>query len=144
MKEVYDTFEIRAYLEVMAIRKAAHNITPVMLCRLQEQIDAERNIFREKDLEAYLNINNEFHMIIAEASGNNTLASYVNNVLSLSFVQTIFYESFFDFESNPSLEEHIKILDALKERDESLCVELMQEHVCQSMDALNIKIKEEK
>lgn len=138
-QEIIDTYEVRETLELMAVRKAARCITPLQICRLQENIDAERQIFIHKDLEAYLKINDEFHIMIAESSGNMTLAGYVRNVLSRIFVQMIFFESFFDFDANPSLEEHVAILDALKAHDEELCAKLIREHLRLSMEGLKAK-----
>lgn len=135
-QEIIDTYEVREDLETMAIRKASQKITPLQLCRLQEQIDAERETFRLRNLEGYLNINDNFHIIIADASGNGTLVSYIKNVLSRTFVQMIFFESFFDFDTNPSLEEHIALLEALREHDEEKCVKLMKEHLHLSMAGL--------
>ena len=138
-QEIIDTYEVREDLEIMAIRKAAKRITPLQLCRLQEQIDAERETFVYRDLESYLKVNDNFHIIIAESSGNSTLVGYVKNILSRIFVQMIFFESFFDFDTNPSLEEHIAILNALKEHDEAECVRLMKEHLRLSMEGLKAK-----
>ena len=135
-QEIIDTYEVRGSLEVMAIRKAARQITPLQLCMLQEQIDSERRAFEERDLELYMNVNDAFHRIIAESSGNSTLAGYVKNILSRTYVQTIFFESFFNFAGNPSLEEHIRLLEALKEHNEEKCVQLMEEHIRLAMEAL--------
>ncbi|MDO5116228.1 MAG: GntR family transcriptional regulator [Synergistaceae bacterium] len=135
-QEIIDTYEVRENLEIMAIRKAAVHITPLQLCRLQEQIDAEREIFARRDLEGYLNVNDNFHIIIAESSGNGTLVGYIKNILSRTFVQMIFFESFFDFDTNPSLEEHITLLNALKNHDEEECVRLIKEHLRLSMEGL--------
>ena len=102
----------------------------------QEQIDTERKAFEEKDLELYMNVNDAFHQIIADSSGNSTLAGYVKNILSRTYVQTIFFESFFNFADNPSLDEHIRLMEALKEHDEAKCVKLMEEHIRLAMEAL--------
>ena len=135
-QEIIDTYEVRETLETMAIRKAARRITPLQLCMLQEQINAEREVFVKKDLESYLKVNDDFHIIIAESSGNSTLAGYVRNILSRIFVQMIFFESFFDFDTNPSLEEHIAILEALSTHDEEKCAALIREHLRLSMEGL--------
>lgn len=137
-QEVLDTYEVRKNLEIMAVAKAAHRITPLQLCRLQENIDAERQTFIDKDIESYLSVNDAFHIIIAESSGNAALADFVKNILSRIFVQMIFFESFFGFGSNPSLDEHIEILKALSKKNETLCVNLMKKHIDLSMAALKI------
>lgn len=138
-QEIIDTYEVREELEIMAIRKAAKHITQLQLCRLQEQIDAEHETFVNRNLESYLTVNDNFHIIIAESSGNNTLVGYIKNILSRTFVQMIFFESFFDFDTNPSLEEHIIILEALKNHDEAESVRLIREHLRLSMEGLKTK-----
>ena len=135
-QEIIDTYEVRENLEVMAIRKASQLITPLQICLLEEQIDSEKKAFEKKNLELYMNVNDAFHLIIAESSGNKTLAGYVKNILSRAYVQTIFFESFFNFANNPSLDEHIRLVEALKKHDEDMCVRLMQEHIKLSMEAL--------
>lgn len=137
-QEVLDTFEVRKTLEIMAVRKAAHKITPIQLCRLEECINAEMGTFADRDLETYIRINDEFHLVIAESSGNATLMDVLKNILARTFVQMLFFESFFDFGTNPSLDEHIEIYKALCQRDEQLCVELMEKHIDVSLSALNI------
>lgn len=128
-QEIQDAFELRVYLECLAARKAAQNITPVQICLLEEQIQAEEQIFEEKDLEGYLEVNQAFHSIIAEASGNILLNEYISNILSRTFVYMVFFESFFDFDSNPSLQEHREIVEALRNRNEELVVKLLQDHI---------------
>jgi DNA-binding GntR family transcriptional regulator len=122
----------------MAVRKAAYRITPLQLCMLQEQIDEESKIFESKDLESYIDVNAMFHIIIAQASGNSMLVNCLENILSLVFVQLIFFESFFDFDTNPSLEEHVAILKALSEHNEERCAKLMKEHIGLSVAALKL------
>ena len=138
-QEIIDTYEVREDLEVLAVRKAARHITPLQLCRLQEQIDAERKTFEEHNLEAYLDVNDAFHQIIAESSGNSALASIMKNILARAYVQSIFFESFFDFDTNPSLDEHIEIHQALRERNVEKSVELMRKHIHATMDSLKAK-----
>lgn len=135
-QEIIDTYEVRETLEVMAIRKAARQITPLQICLLQEQIDAEHQTFAERNLESYLTVNDNFHTIIAESSGNSTLVGYVKNILARTFVQMIFFESFFDFDTNPSLEEHIAILEALKDHNPDECEHLIKDHLRLSMEGL--------
>ena len=135
-QEIIDTYEVRENLEIMAIRKASQLITPLQICLLEEQIETEKKAFKEKNLELYLNVNDAFHLIIAESSGNKTLAGYVKNILSRTYVQTIFFESFFNFANNPSLEEHVRLVEALKKHNEDMCVRLMQEHLKLAMEAL--------
>ncbi|ADE57876.1 MULTISPECIES: GntR family transcriptional regulator [Aminobacterium] len=135
-EEIENTFEMRAYLECLAIKKAVHRITPLQLCMLEEEIQKEESIFAAKDLDKYLEINNAFHKIIAEASGNVVLYEFIVSVLSRSFVYLVLFESFFDFGGNPSLDEHREIVKALRNRDEERAVELMRAHVLTSAEGI--------
>jgi len=137
--EMLDTYEVRNALECLAIRKAAGRITPVQLARLEEKIEEEAGVFAERDLEAYIEVNNAFHRIIAEASGNLVLADTIENYLARTFVYMVFFESFFDFDTNPSLEEHRAILEALRARDGEETVRLMNHHIWQAAEDLDRK-----
>ena len=135
-KEIFDTYEIRIDLEILSVRKASRIITRLQLAKLQEKIEAERKTFDEKDLESYLDVNDSFHLTIAEAADNAALLSCIRNVLARVYVQSIFFESFFDFDTNPSLDEHIDILAALTAHDEDKCAELMKSHLQKAMTSL--------
>lgn len=135
-QEIEGTYEVREYLEILAVKKAAQRITPLQLCRLEEQVEMEEKSFNERDLQSYLEINNNFHRIIAEASGNIVLADYIDNVLSRTYVYMVFYETFFDFQTNPSLDEHRAIIKALSNHDEELSVKLMHDHLDMSLKGL--------
>ncbi|MGC9372272.1 MAG: GntR family transcriptional regulator [Thermovirgaceae bacterium] len=135
-EEVHDAYELREYLERLAIRKAAQRIRPPDLYRLEENIHEEEKAFAERKLDDYLRVNIAFHRIIAESSGNRMLAEFVGNVLSRIYVYMVLFESFFDFESNPSLEEHRQLLEALRQKDADLAENLIRTHVDLSRKAL--------
>jgi DNA-binding GntR family transcriptional regulator len=48
----------------------------------------------------------------------------------------VLFESFFDFDSNPSLEEHRQLIEALRQKDADLAEHLMRTHVDLSRKAL--------
>lgn len=139
-EEIRNTFEVREYLECLAIARAAERITPEELDMLQETIDREEEIFSLKDFEAYLEANNHFHRIIGEASGNPVLAEFIDNLLARTTVYMMFYESFFDKETNPSLDEHRALLKALKTHDAKRAEQLMKVHLMLSSDSVGGEI----
>lgn len=135
-EEVEDAYELREYLERLSIRKATQRIRPHELYLLEENILEEEKAFAERKLDDYLRVNIAFHRIIAEASGNGMLAEFVGNILSRIYVYMILFESFFDFDSNPSLEEHRQLIEALRQKDADLAEHLMRTHVDLSRKAL--------
>jgi len=136
LEEMREGYELREHLERLAVRRAADHITPLQLCMPDEAIMEEESIFRTRDLERYLEVNIRFHRIIAESSKNRILAEYVKNILSRTYVYMVFFESFFDFDTNPSLDEHREIAKALAERNKDLAEALMIRHINLSMETL--------
>lgn len=137
-KEVTDAFAVRCRLESWSISMAAHNVTSLFLARLEDAIETERAVFRDRDIERYLEVNSLFHLTIAEATGNSILCGYVADILSRTFIYMVLFESYFDFASNPSLDEHCHLLTALRERDEKKCIALMDAHVFSALSDLGM------
>jgi DNA-binding GntR family transcriptional regulator len=135
-REIIDTYEVREYLECLAARKAAVNITEAQASALQSAIDEEEKIFEQKNFEDYLEINNRFHHTLAESSGNAVLASYIVNLLARTSVFMIFYDSFFDMKTNPSLDEHRALLKALLAHEPDRAEQLMKVHLMLSATSL--------
>ena len=135
-KEIRDSFALRSLLECESIKLAVYNISPVQICLMEEEIQKEEQTFVEKDPDTYLQINTNFHMIIAEASGNVALIDHIEKILDRTFVYEVFFESFFDFPNNPTLVDHKKILKSLIDKNELRAVELMKAHIMFSMESL--------
>ena len=137
-EEVIDICEVRQAIEVFSIKKAVHKITPIHIYKLEEQIALEEKAARENDVDAYIKANNSFHLIIAEASGSKALSDIISTILSKVVAHLLFYEdSLFKFETNPALNKHKKITEALKNHDEAKCVRLMKLDIYPWIDAEN-------
>lgn len=136
LEEMKEGFDLREHLERLTARRAARYITPLQICMLDEAMTEEELIFRSRDLERYLEVNIRFHRIIAESARNRILAEYVGNILSRTYVYMVFFESFFDFDTNPSLDEHREIVRALSDHNEDLTEALMIRHIRLSMETL--------
>ncbi|MDR1136745.1 MAG: GntR family transcriptional regulator [Synergistaceae bacterium] len=128
-KDVQNAYGLRIYLERWAISIAAKNRTPLLLSRLAEKIAEETQIFEERNIGRYMDTNRKFHTTIAEASGNQFLAQHIDDIAKKTFVFSVFYEKFFDFDNNPSLEEHRAIFEAIGAGDEEGCIELITRHL---------------
>jgi DNA-binding GntR family transcriptional regulator len=103
-REIEDAYVVREQLESLAVRLAVGRLSDRHLRRLEETVIAEERAFEEKNLELYLEVNESFHRIIAEASGNRVLADYVENILARTNVYIVFYDPFYDIETNPSID----------------------------------------
>jgi DNA-binding GntR family transcriptional regulator len=135
-KEMEDTFVVRERLECLAVNLAARRVSERHLRRLEETLMEEERAFQEQNLELYLEVNETYHRIIAEASGNKVLADYVENILARTNVYMVFYDPFYNVESNPSTMDHRAIIDALRERNDEKAVDLMRKHLQWSVSEL--------
>jgi DNA-binding GntR family transcriptional regulator len=81
LKDAHDLFEIRLILEPPAARRAAGRVDGPLLDRLNELCSATYRIGDEDSAEDFLRANTEFHVTVARASGNETLAELIANVL---------------------------------------------------------------
>ena len=136
LQEMVDTFDVREGLECMAVERAARNATPLQLCRLEECIEREEEVFRIRDFEEYLEVNTAFHRTLAESGGNRVLADYVEKLLARTFVFMVFYEDFFERSLNPSLDDHRELLAALRDKDPNRAAGLMHAHIRASVEDL--------
>ena len=135
-QEVLDAYALRTHLECLSLSLAVQNVTPLLLIRLEEKLEEEAGIFRSRDIERYFATNRGFHNIIAGASRNLFLVQHVDDISTKTFVFSVFYEKFFDFDHNPSLREHRAITEALRDRDEERCLALIRRHLKITMEEL--------
>ena len=135
-REVENAYVVREQHECLAVRLAAQTVAEKHFRRLDEIVEAEESAFRERNLELYLEINESFHRIIAESTGNRILATYVENILARTNVYIVFYDPFYEDECNPSIAEHKALLRALRDHDGDLAERLMREHLQTTMTGM--------
>ena len=127
------TYEVRERLEYMSVEQAALNIKPVSIAQIEEKIEEEQSIITERDLDRYIDVNTDFHMLIARAGGNVVLEGFVKKILDMTAVYMVFFEPFFNFDT---LDEHRAILGALKRKDPQACFEAMKLHLHQKAEKI--------
>lgn len=127
-EELIDIVEIRVILESYAARKCCQNIK-------DEEIEELENIFNQlKETLLKNDITNAgvydgmFHRKIGEYSGNNKLASYVNDIEDLAVFarRTETYNSRPRYDETDSIEQHRNILNAIKNRDEEAAAKAIE------------------
>lgn len=130
-------YEVRRTLEPTVVRIAASQITPQELKALENNIKyCERRIkkgttFSEKEFFDIEERNVEFHRLIAEATHNPLLSLTIDYVMDfiLSFKKNVLTPDV-TFSAS-TVQEHIDILDKLKNRDEQGAEEAMVYHIRQ-------------
>lgn len=142
IKEVLDSYEVRASLEGLACRLAAERgLTPHMLATLDECIHIGNSITHGPDLRpgehaAYQQMNVRFHEAMEEASGNTQLPAFVrkSHELPLASHRVVMWRSLEIVRR--SHDAHVRILDAVRNRQGVRAEALMREHIYESGQVL--------
>jgi DNA-binding GntR family transcriptional regulator len=125
MREI---FEVRTTLEGMCARLAADRITDEEIQRMEQLLRDFERVIREGDNKALLAVDEKFHKLLYESSGNRFLARALEEMYSL-----IYRLSYFALDRmssvRSSVEEHGEILQALKARDGRAAEQHIQHHI---------------
>jgi len=127
-KDIIETFQLRGILECGAVFLAAQRVTPAQLAelhRVAEQCDSLASDPAQK--KAKLDLDNRFHLMLAEAGGNALLHQEIarcnRRVRAIQWLKL----------DPPTLKqahpEHLKILAALEKRDPQAAQAAMNTHL---------------
>lgn len=127
-QDVVETFQIREILECAAAGLAALNIQPSQMAdlrRVAEQCDALAGSPSQK--KAKLELDNQFHLLVAEASGNGLLRQEIarcnRRVRAIQWLKL----------DPPTLKqahpEHLRIIGAIERRDAAEARAAMKAHL---------------
>ena len=127
-QDVVDTFQLREILECAAARLAARNITAAQLAeirRVAEQCDALAGNPTQK--KAKLDLDNHFHLLVAEASGNALLHHEIARCnRRVRVIQWLKLDPPTMKQAHP---EHLKVISALEKRDPDAAEAAMRTHL---------------
>jgi DNA-binding GntR family transcriptional regulator len=134
-EELTEFYDINSVLRGLAARKAASNITPQEIRKLQEIIIQSEQSLKEDFLKNISKLNVKFHQVIEKSSNNKELLFLLDNVYRRSS------ERFSEILSRKkrqkeSIEEHKVILKSLIEKNGELAEKLMREHIENGKKAL--------
>jgi DNA-binding GntR family transcriptional regulator len=139
-REILNAYEFRIKLETWGIEMAMPNVTPLLITKLEDCLEEEEAIYKGMEkAEKYSEINNKFHLLIAEASGNDALCQHLQIAINRTDIYMIFYDDYYDFENNCSLSEHRDILKSIKEADTGQVIRKIQAHIERGFLDLHLK-----
>ena len=125
---MHEIFEVRTTLEGMCARLAADRITPEEIERGEQLLRDYERVIREGDNKALLAVDQKFHQLLYESSGNRFLARALDEMYTL-----IYRLSFFALDRMGSVranvEDHRDILEAVKSGDGRNAERLIQQHI---------------
>ena len=131
-RDVFDVYEIREVLEGLCYRLAAFRITSHQLFKLSTVLDHMEAAV--DDIPRFSELNREFHSIVVVAARNPVLAKTMDELMALvdRFPVSAYVVK---GRSKMALEEHRRILDALRSGDKVLAEQAAQEHIRAGLQA---------
>jgi DNA-binding GntR family transcriptional regulator len=138
LEEINQTFQVRGHLEQMALYQAADNLCPDDFRTLSALIKEEENLFKAREMKGYHEINNAFHLKIAEKSENKVLVHYVKELLQKTTIYLVLADPFYQLleckHFSPS--EHRQILRFLQEKKIKEAGQAMKHHLESTMHGI--------
>lgn len=128
LNDVKETLFIRESLEKATIRLACQNFTLNQLQNLKNNMVMQENSIKNSDFHTFLELDEEFHRIIAEMSQKRKVWSAIQR--SDAHLKRIRVLSLTDeYKGNILFNEHKEILEAVEERDEDKAERVLQNHL---------------
>ncbi|HBT01712.1 GntR family transcriptional regulator [Salipiger marinus] len=125
-EEAQQIFEVRRCLENEVIRMLCLRMPRSGFDQLESHVRSE-NTARGKDGPVSIRLAGEFHILLAELTGNEVLARYVREVvLRCSLIMSLYARS---HSSDCAVDEHSQIIEAIRSGDQSRAIEIMGHHL---------------
>ena len=127
--------EAIARLEPMVVKMAAMNISDEDLAKLKEILDQQEFYQEKKNIEKVRNLDTQFHDIIYSASGSpifQAVLSPIHHKLMKYRKDSLTNEG----RSRYSIEEHVKIYEAIQAGNQEKIEELVLKHVDQAYKSI--------
>lgn len=127
VEEARQVFQVRRMLEGEMTREFVRNVTPARIRALKEHIAQEQAAGAKHDAAGQNELLGDFHVRMAELSGNEVLAQILRDLVSRSSLISLMYQR--EGAAQHSQDEHVEIVKALAARDEKRALRLMEEHL---------------
>lgn len=128
VKDMVDILEVREDLEGLAASLAAERITKEQLSEMEEVTRSYSKAIADNDTEAIIKYDEQFHKLIVNSSGNNTLISLSETIQDLALrFRYLYYDDFSRYENMPS--EHKHIMEAIVSGDKEAARRVADSHV---------------
>lgn len=138
IKEIIQAFELRIELECIASKFGIDKLKAEDIQELEHLAEEEVKVYKEEDIPAYISVNKQFHMLLAEKSENKYIIEFLSKVIDQIDIYLRIYDvvDYRSEEKNKSLDEHKKIIQALKNGDLHQVQMELRNHLENTLDTL--------
>jgi len=135
-REFIELYEIRMRLESLGAYEAAKNATDKEIAQLKSILDSFVDAVQQGAKKLLLERDYNFHMKIMEISKNSLLYRIISsfNIIIISNMEGLLKEP------GQSMEEHIKLFEAIQEHNPEMAEKYMYNHILDSRYRINNRI----
>lgn len=136
VQEALDLFAVRRLLEPEVIRNTVARAGKAELARLHDHVALKAEARLRNDRRAIIKLSGEFHMLLADVSGN----SFVSKIMSELCPLTCLIIALYDSPQTPACpeDEHSMIVQAIEAKDTEKAISLMIHHLNHVEQELNL------
>lgn len=135
-EQARDVFELRRLIEPGVVRRLISTLTPERLARLREHHRREIDARSRKDTRAVIRLSGEFHLLLAELSGNHVFYRTMRELTTLTCLAIFLYDA--PTAQTCRADEHEALIDAIGKADAATATKLMIKHLTQIEDNLDL------
>ncbi len=126
-EEARNVFEARRVVEQAVVRDLAGSVTDAQLGALRLLVDDEHAAYSRGDRRNWIKLSGQFHLDLAELSGNAVLAKFLKELVSRTSLIIALYEA--PGQAACSHDEHLALIDAIADGDGDRAAALMAGHL---------------
>lgn len=114
--DLRQVYEARAVLEVGAFRAAVHRRSDESVLQMEQNLQKQQDLTNLFNMTEYVQLNREFHWIITMGAQNAYYEKYLNELQNKVATYLLFWDS--SITNSLSLDLHLRIFEAFRDRDE--------------------------
>jgi DNA-binding GntR family transcriptional regulator len=126
-QEARDVFFARRLIEPTLVRSVAQTATPKQVAQLRAHIEREKTARSSGAPHEIIPLSGEFHILLAQISGNSFLVRTLRELESLTALIIILYDA--PDEHHCPYDDHPLLVDAIEAHDADRAAELMTRHL---------------
>ncbi len=148
-QDMFEIFESRKLIESYAAGEAAMKVSDEDIQYLENILEREKQIYTEGNIQAYTEINNEFHCSISTLARNRYIERFFKQAFWRSELYIFFFDRFYwsneetekllrDPSKSSSCHQHREIVTAIVTGDRTKAEQTMSDHISATYSNITI------
>ncbi len=129
VKETNDLFDMRSAIEIYSLRKTIHSITSDEISHLEQIIEQQKRSNEEKDVASFIRQDVDFHQYLLEIGNNSLFMQMMGSIRERLYFDVNRWRRAYPESITRLIEEHIRIVEAIKAKDSELAVAELEAHL---------------